>query len=142
MEKLLKQAQALVADLAQANQDCGKLKVELDARAIRLDERKVELDGVQADLLQREANVTPIENIGATQREAAQSKAEADLEWAKIRGEWEKLDQNKAKFAEEMRIGREQIGEKKALYERGAAENKEAKDKLDKRIKAFDEARG
>jgi hypothetical protein len=140
MEKLLEQAQKLVADLAEAKANVGKQKVDLDAREIRLDERGVELNDFQAELLQREASITPIENVSEAQRVAAQSKAEADLEWAKIRGDWEKLDQAKAKFNEEMRIGKSQISEQKELYERGARENAKAKDVLEKKLKAIQQA--
>ena len=133
MEKLLEQAQLLVANLnkaiAEVESERAALKKQGDAQAAV----QVTLDNFQADLLQREANIVPIENIGAAQAAAAQSKAEADLEWTKIRAEWDKLDHEKARFVEERRLGRLEIADKKELYDRGAQENKDAKAKLDER---------
>lgn len=139
MEKLLEQATALVESLIEKNTQVDELAIELGKRQGRQDARQVELDNFQVELLQRENNVKPIENISETQRLATQSKAEADLEWAKIRGEWDKLDQRKAQAAEEIRIGKADIEDKKALYNRGAEENKVAKEKLDKKLKAIQE---
>ena len=139
MEKLLEQAQALVASLREKNRLADEQIANNEKQQIRLDESKVELDNFQAELLQREANVKPIENIGETQRLATESKAQADLEWHKIRGEWEKLDQEKSKDVEEIRIGKAEIADKKALYDRGAKELQEDRKKLDARVKKFQE---
>jgi len=140
MEKLLEQAQALVVSLAEKVKLASEQILNNDKTQIRLDDLKVELDNFQADLLQREVNVKPIENIGEMQRLAVQSKAEAELEWSKIRGEWQKLDQEKAKDAEERRIGKAEIADKKALYDRGAVELQKDRKKLEARIKKFQEA--
>jgi chromosome segregation ATPase len=142
MEKLLEQAQSLVRGLAEEKEQSAKLIADLKTKEIRLDERKIELDSFQAELIQREADIKPIEDIAKTQREATQSKAEADVEWSKIRAEWDKLDKQKAKANEEIRIGKSEIAEKKALYDRGALENKKAKEVLDEKAKKFNEATG
>ena len=135
MEKLLEQAQALVASLNEKNKQADGIAVELKAREGRLDARQVELDNFQADLLQRESNIKPIENISETFRQATESKAQSDLEWHKLRGEKEAFEQKKAKHYEENRIEQSAIKNSKELYERGAKENAEFKAKLDEKAK-------
>ena len=135
MEKLLEQAQALVKSLMEKIKQSDEHIANLAKQQICQDEKQFELDNVQEDLLQREVKIKPIENISETQRNADESKAQAELEWSKIRGEWDKLDDEKAKFVEECRITREDIKDKKDLYDRGAEENKKTKEQLDERAK-------
>ena len=142
MEKLLEQAKALVDGLSAKTQQADEHLESLNKQQVNQDARTEELNNFQAELLQREANIKPIEDISKTQREAAQSKAEADLEWSKIRGEWDKLDAAKAKHHEECRIEKEAIEGQKVLYNRGAEENKKAADALAEKLKKFKEATG
>lgn len=142
MKELLEKVQVLFDSLVAKNQQADEHQVVLDKRQVNQDARGEELNNFQAELLQREADIKPIEDIGKTQREATQSKAEADLEWSKIRGEWDKIDAAKAKYHEECRIEKEAIEGQKVLYNRGAEENKKAKEVLDEKLKKFKEATG
>lgn len=133
MQKLIEQMKLLVDALVKENEKAAVLTTELNKRQSYLDGVQVTLDNFQAELLQREAKIVPVENIGEAFRQAEQLKAEAESEWNKIRGDWTKLDHEKAKFAEELRLGRLEVSEKKALYDRGAEQNREAREKLDER---------
>lgn len=142
MEKLLEQAKTLVTGLSVKDKDADERRINLDKREVRLDERKVELDNVQADLLQREINIKPIEDISKTQRETVQSKAEADLEWTKIRSEWDAIEVRKKSDQAEAAAARNDIKDKRELYDRGAKENAVTAAKLDEKVKKFNEATG
>ena len=142
MEKLLEQAQKLVADLQSSKIDVANQKAVLDKQATSQGIVQNTLDEFQVEMLKRESAIKPIENAQEIIDKAASVKAEADLQASKVAGEWGALKTAKDNFKIERAAGKKEIEDKKALYDRGAQENKEAKDKLDERIKKFDEARG
>ena len=142
MEKLLEQAQALVSELRGRIRNYNDKEAILNKEQAANDSVKVTLDNFQSELLERESKITPIENIEETRLQVNELKANADVEWSKIRAEWDAIDTRKKSDQSEIVSGRNDIKEQKELYERGAMENKEKKDKLDERIKKFDEARG
>jgi hypothetical protein len=98
------------------------------------------LKKVQAELLSRESAIKPIENAQKVIDNANRIKAEVDLEKSKVAGEWGALKTAQANFKIEKEAGLKDIKDKKELYDRGAKENKIAKDKLDGKLKKIKEA--
>ena len=140
MEKLLEQAQQLVADLRSKSTDVANQKAVLEKQAKSQVFVQDTLDKFQSELLGRESAIQPIENAQKIIDNAARVKAEADLQASKVAGEWGALKTAKENFKIEQAAGRKDITDKKALYDRGAEENKAAKDKLDERAKKLKEA--
>jgi hypothetical protein len=140
MEKLLEQAQKLVADLNAKLAEVANQKAVLDKQA---DSQMVvgeNLKKVQAELLSRESAIKPIENAQKIIEDAQRIKAEVDLDKSKVAGEWGALKTAKDNFKVEQEAGRKEIADKKALYDRGAEENKATKDKLEEKLKKIKEA--
>ena len=142
MEQLIEQARKLVADLTARIVKAKEHQSKLDKQDNDQGLRQVQLDDITANLLDREANVAFIENISETQRLATQSKAEADLEWTKIRDEWEQIKVRKQSDQAEAASARNEIQEKRELYDRGAKENAITAAKLNEKLKKFNEATG
>ena len=140
MEKLLEQAQALVGELR------NKIRHYNDREAILIKEQasndsiKVTLDNFQYELLERESKITPIENIQEVQAQTTELKANADIEWSKIRAEWNDLATRKKSDQAEIVAARTDVEGQKELYERGAKENAKNKDILQKKLKALQQA--
>lgn len=141
MEKLLEQAKQLVADLQIAKTEAAAFKTDLDNKANAQVATQATLDQFQAELIEREVKVKPVENAQRLIEEADKAKAAADLEWVTINSEWDKLSDAKADQAKKAQTENAQIAEQKVLYDRGAKENAEAKAKLDSRLKKFEEAK-
>jgi hypothetical protein len=140
MQKLLEQAQKLVADLNTSKVEVANQKAVLDKQANSQAFVQKTLDDFQAELLQRELAVKPIENAQKTIENANRIKAEADLDKSKVAGEWGALKTAKANFKIEQDAGLKHIADQKELYNRGAEENKIAKDRIDERAKKIKEA--
>jgi len=140
MEKLLEQAQQLVANLRAAIHQYNDKEATLVKEQAANDSIKLTLDNFQSELLEREAKITPVENIEETQRQTAELKANADVEWSKIRAEWDAIDTRKKSDQAEIASDREENKQQKELYERGAKENAKAKDILEKKLKAIQQA--
>ena len=142
MEKLLEQAQALVTELRNKIRHYNDKEASLIKEQAANDSIKATLDNFQNELLERESKVTPIENIQEVQEATADLKANAELEWSKIRAEWDSVKTRKQSDQSEAAAERNKNEQAKELYERGAKENAITKSKLDERLKKFDEARG
>ena len=140
MEKLLEQAQELVTSLRNAIRHYNDKEAILIKEQAANDSIKVTLDNFQSELLERESKVTPIENIEETRLKVNELKTNADLEWSKIRAEWNDIDTRKKSDQAEIASAREGVKGQKELYERGARENVKAKDVLEKKLKAIQQA--
>ena len=139
MEKLLEQAQTLVADLNSAKAEVANQKAVLDKQANAQAIVQNTLDNFQSELLDRESDIRPIENAQEVINNADRIKAEADLQASKVAGEWGALKTAKDNFNIEREAGRKNIAEKKALYDRGAEENKTTRYKLEEKLKKLKE---
>jgi hypothetical protein len=137
LKQLVEQAQGLVDGLLQKGKEIDAFALELGKKEDALTARKVELDNLQAELLQREKNVQPYENVGEALAAAQKAQAEAELELSKARGEREKAEEASKALKIEMDAARSQLAEQKALYERGAKENLKKQEQLDKKLKAL-----
>jgi len=140
MEKLLEQAQQLVTNLRNTIRHYNDKEAILIKEQAANDSIKVTLDNFQSELLERESKITPIENIEETRLKVTESKANADLEWSKIRAEWDAIDTRKKSDQAEIASDREENKQQKELYVRGAKENAKAKDVLEKKLKAIQQA--
>lgn len=137
LKKLLEQAQGLVDGLLKKGKEIDAFSLELGKKEELLVARKVELDNFQAELAEREAKIKPGENTAQALLEAQQLKAEAEVLLSKAKGELTKAEEERKAFQTEMNAARQQLGEQKALYQRGAEENKKRKDQLEKKLKAL-----
>ena len=139
MEKLLEQAQKLVADLKSEKEEEAKQKAVLDKQAELQAVSQNSMEDFKFELVGREAKILPIENAQKIIESAAGIKADADLQASKVAGEWGALKTAKENFKIEQVAGSKDIEDKLALYNRGAKENKESKEKLDKKLKTIQE---
>ena len=140
MEKLLEQAQELLATLRNSIRHYNDKEAILIKEQAANDSIKVTLDNFQNELLERESKITPIENIEETRLQANELKANAELEWSKIRAEWDAIDTRKKSDQAEIASDREEVKGQKELYERGSKENAKRKDVLEKKLKALQQA--
>ena len=140
MQKLLEQAQTLVADLQSAKIEVANQKAVLDKQRDSQVIVQKNLDDFQIEILQRENNIIPIENAQKTIDSAEAIKAEADLQASKVAGEWGALKAAKQKHESECQAELNKIEDDKELYARGAKENAIVREKLDARLKKLAEA--
>lgn len=140
MQDLLDKAQGLVSALQVKIRENDDLKKDLNRQQASNDAIKTTLDNFQAELLDRDSKIKPIENLGEAQRKATESQANADLEWTKIRGEWDALKTRKQSDQIEFVAERNDLQQKRELYDRGATENAITKKKLDDKLKKLKEA--
>ncbi len=140
MEKLLEQAQELLATLRNSIRHYNDKEAILIKEQAANDSIKVTLDNFQSELLERESKITPIENIEETRLQVNELKVNADLEWSKIRAEWDAIDTRKKSDQAEIASDREEVKGQKELYERGSKENAKRKDVLEKKLKALQQA--
>jgi hypothetical protein len=140
MEKLLEQAQKLVADLNAKLAEVANQKAVLDKQAESQAVVSENLRVKQAELAERESAIQPIENAQKIIEDAQTIKAEADLQASKVAGEWGALKAAKHKHDVECQAERTEINEQRELYNRGAKENAITKQKLDDKLAKFREA--
>ena len=142
MKELLAKAVELNHFLTVALQDARHAKAEANNTAANARQLKESLEAKLIAVSAREEAVKEIENVQALSVDAQNSKAAAELEWAKINDEWTKIKDRKTKDLGELQDGLDDIKQKKELYDRGAQENKIAKEKLDKKLKTIAELKG
>jgi len=140
MEKLLEQAQALVVELRTKIRHYNDREAILTKEQAANDSIKATLDNFQVELLEREAKITPIENIQEAKEKTAELKANAELEWSKIRAEWDAIKTRKQSDQAEAMAVRNKNEQDKELYERGAKENAITKAKLDEKLDKLKQA--
>lgn len=139
LETIINEAQELNRHLQIAIKDTRDAKAEANNTAASNRKFKESLDSFAKELEEREKAVKDIENAVDLFNQAKSAKAEADLQSAKISQEWEELKVAKAKHASECQAERNDIEQKRELYNRGAEENKITKEKLDEKLKKLKE---
>lgn len=139
MKELLEKAIDLNYALTVATQDARDAKAEANKLAVSNRKYKESLDDISATLKEREESVSYVIDAVALNEDAKKSKAEADLEWNKIRSEWDKIKTRKQSDHAECAAERNKIESEREKYNRGAEENRITREKLDKKLKAIQE---
>jgi len=141
MEKIIKQVDSLVESLVARIKVSDDHQAKLNEQQDKLDFAKYELDEVKANLLQREKTLKPIEDIEKVRKEIFALKAEAQLEVSKLRGDREAFEKEKKNHGIENASNKKILEDKISLYNRGAEENKKAKEKLKDKLKTLQDVR-
>ena len=142
MEKVLEQIDKLTSTLKTRISEVDLEKAIIFEQKNKIDSRQAELDAFEADLLDRESKVEPVENLEESMKKANELRVQAESEWKNIRVEWDKLKSSNQKHEVDCLSEKTKLADQKELYNRGAVANKIKQEKLDKKLKAFQELKG